>query len=208
MSDNWIVAPWDADNPLDAITGETVKANQALRDYAAMGAGRSIAKLIERYRTVPNASPTRREPTLKTWSVKFHWQARLADYIRVQDLEREQQRAERRQQLEDDDWKTGDDLRKVAGAVLALLGRKIDAVAKSGGTIDDLNVTAGQIVQAFKIGSDLQRLSTNEPTANINLSGAALDAAIEAEFRRLADIRHGQQERVIRKSEAVNIGTG
>ncbi len=203
---NWVVAPWDADNPLDAITGEQATFNQALRDYAAMGAGRSLAKLCERYQKVskssPEQPPTRRLPTLKGWSVKFHWQARILDYVRVKDLEREQRRAERRQQLEDDDWATGDDLRKVARGLLSLLARKTKAVSDKEGDIDDTNVTSAQITQALKIGSELQRLSTNEPTANINLSGAALDTAIEAELNRLANIRHSHKEGIPNPAQA------
>lgn len=52
-------------------------AEQAFLDYAALGPARSLEALHRRYQSVPESSPTRRLPTLKTWSVKYQWQARL-----------------------------------------------------------------------------------------------------------------------------------
>lgn len=56
---------------------ESPKAAQAWADYVALGPDRSLAKLIARYRTVPETSPTTRLPTLKQWSRDYGWQDRL-----------------------------------------------------------------------------------------------------------------------------------
>jgi hypothetical protein len=57
---------------------ETARAKAAFNDYLTLGPGRSLEKLLERYRTVPNP-PTTRLPTLKGWSARFGWQERLAE---------------------------------------------------------------------------------------------------------------------------------
>ena len=69
--------PWSRADPLARVGAETRLANAALRDYAAMGPGRSLDKLLDRYRSVPDACPTKRRPTLHEWSVRYAWQARV-----------------------------------------------------------------------------------------------------------------------------------
>ncbi len=56
---------------------ESVKAAQAWADYVALGPDRSLAKLIARYRSAPEACPTTRLQTLKQWSAEYRWQDRL-----------------------------------------------------------------------------------------------------------------------------------
>lgn len=84
---------WDYDAPLVRVKGETSKASQALWDYAQMGAGRSLAKLIEAYQSDPEGTPdpareaqppTTRLRTLKAWSVRYDWQARVARWDQLQ----------------------------------------------------------------------------------------------------------------------------
>ena len=70
-------------DPLALRAGESKRANIALRDYADMGAGRSIRALAERYRqqaaSGAQAKPsTARLPTLWGWSKRFEWQLRVA----------------------------------------------------------------------------------------------------------------------------------
>jgi hypothetical protein len=79
------MADFDSSAPLNRIKGETIKAHNAFMDYFLMGGGRSFSKLFqqwERISTVPEAypkpPPTKRFQTLKDWSSKFHWQARIA----------------------------------------------------------------------------------------------------------------------------------
>ena len=59
---------------------ETERAIIACNDYLRLGAGRSIAKLIDRYQNATEAPPSTRLKTLKDWSRKFGWQARAAEY--------------------------------------------------------------------------------------------------------------------------------
>jgi hypothetical protein len=56
---------------------ESPKAAQAWADYVALGPDRSLAKLIARYRSTPEACPTTRLQTLKRWSAEYGWQDRL-----------------------------------------------------------------------------------------------------------------------------------
>lgn len=65
------------DEPQRQPSEESVKAAQAWADYVALGPDRSLAKLIARYRTAPEAAPTIRLKTLKEWSAEYGWQARL-----------------------------------------------------------------------------------------------------------------------------------
>jgi len=64
--------------------GKVLEAEQAFRDYLAMGAKRSMAKLLRIYRaraasykTGDTRVPTVRGQTLKGWSVRDKWQDRL-----------------------------------------------------------------------------------------------------------------------------------
>jgi hypothetical protein len=56
---------------------ETPKAAQAWNDYLAMGAERSLDKLFAHYQTATKAAPVKRLRTLKDWSSRHDWQARL-----------------------------------------------------------------------------------------------------------------------------------
>lgn len=62
----------------------SARADAALQDYLLMGAGRSLAKLCERYQSAPKTGPaqppTRRLASLKQWSTEFNWQERAAEY--------------------------------------------------------------------------------------------------------------------------------
>ncbi len=59
------------------VAGETPRARQAWADYVALGPGRSLDQLAERYQTATGSTPTRRIGTLKRWSGVFNWQERL-----------------------------------------------------------------------------------------------------------------------------------
>lgn len=57
------------------------KAEQAFLDYVAMGPGRSLEALRDRYQSETEPSPTKRLATLKDWSARYHWQARIATSV-------------------------------------------------------------------------------------------------------------------------------
>lgn len=95
------VEPFERDDPLAALPNESDNAFRAFADYVAMGAGRSLTALLELYARRSQSDsearpiPTRRIATLKGWSARFQWQARI---IRQTELDVEQERAEWRAQ--------------------------------------------------------------------------------------------------------------
>ncbi len=56
-----------------------VTPGQAFEDYVALGYGRSLSKLEARYRNDPGVIQIS-SATLRRWSSKFRWQARLAEH--------------------------------------------------------------------------------------------------------------------------------
>lgn len=99
------------DNPLEMVEHETTKAHQALFDYAQMGMGRSLRKLIARYqlqeqewtsfknnpkgwpqdKPIPEPIPSKSWTVISGWSGKFLWQERV---IRFDEIEREREALE------------------------------------------------------------------------------------------------------------------
>lgn len=74
---------------------ETPQAAKAYDDYWAMGDGRSLSKLAERYRNATEGVPTHQESRLHIWSQQHGWQAR----VRAKQDEQAAAADERRQQL-------------------------------------------------------------------------------------------------------------
>lgn len=114
---------WNQSAPLERATGESRKANQALRDYAGMGSGRSQRKLIEYYegQTVSDQlakPPTLIYSTLSRWSYQFDWVARVNAWTAIQQEQDEIEWSERRRQVREDDWKLADRLRGLANEIL------------------------------------------------------------------------------------------
>ena len=74
---------FDQDTPLNRVANETIKASTALMDYWLMGAGRSLANLCQIYtEPMPDSEPpTVHIATLKVWSSRHHWQARIGRQI-------------------------------------------------------------------------------------------------------------------------------
>jgi len=74
---------WDKEDPLRRMQGETIRANQALKDYANLGLGRSLTKLAHTYveRAIHGGvPPTKHRTVLAGWSAKFFWQERVGDW--------------------------------------------------------------------------------------------------------------------------------
>jgi len=105
------VITWDRADPLAQAAGESRRANQALRDYAAMGAGRSLRKLHGRYVQQPSNNPptgfhapTASFTTLSTWSLKHDWVARAERWDQVAAQEAEAAWRERREEEREEEW--------------------------------------------------------------------------------------------------------
>jgi hypothetical protein len=61
--------------------GESSKAAQACNDYLRLGPGRSLHDLWRVYAKVDQSQPpTRSLGTIKSWSARYGWQSRAADY--------------------------------------------------------------------------------------------------------------------------------
>lgn len=69
-------ATWNRDDPLERMEGESKKSHDALHEYAVMGVGRSLRKLLESFNARP-VRPTRHWFTLSQWSRNFDWVARV-----------------------------------------------------------------------------------------------------------------------------------
>ncbi len=82
-----VKAPFNIDDPLARIPHESIKANQALRDYAHLGMTRSLSNLIKMYsKRLPDAGgegsipPTTHIATVKRWSARHRWVERSQAY--------------------------------------------------------------------------------------------------------------------------------
>lgn len=173
------IITWDIAEPLKRAQGETKRANQALRDYAALGVGRSIDKLHARY--IANESqiepPTKSRHTLAGWSIRYDWQRRVAEYDRQEEEAFEQQRREWRRQLIEQDWEHGQRLRELSEKILAAAPsfirrrEKIEKLPDGGERrIITVALDANALARVEKLASDLQRLAAGEPTANVKIT--------------------------------------
>ncbi|MGD9099372.1 MAG: hypothetical protein PVF45_02750 [Anaerolineae bacterium] len=175
---------WDYDAPLARAPGETRKANDALRDYWLMGSGRSLRKLHQTYtKHAPGEPPTRHLRTLKGWSAKYQWQARIDRAKELDDAANQAQWAQRRREVRESDWKDGDKLRDKAGELLDELSR-FKRTTESEGTDPKtgekvriitvgLSANLNQIAGALKAASGLQRRAAEvlPPTQRHEITG-------------------------------------
>lgn len=112
------MANWNPDEPLARMKGERTDANQALHDYALMGAGRSLRKLCDWYSgqsggkagaksgggpsastsSPPAQPPTKRLATLEAWSTRYDWQRRVAAWQALQHAREHAKWEERRRE--------------------------------------------------------------------------------------------------------------
>jgi hypothetical protein len=80
---------FDNDAPLNRIKGESKKAHSAFVDYFLMGGGRSLRKLGDKYVKLASSDhqakepPTKKKNTLMAWSLRNHWQARIARQVEI-----------------------------------------------------------------------------------------------------------------------------
>lgn len=99
---------YDPENPLARYTGETRKANDALNTYFGMGPGRSLRKLERKYQ---ESTTKTRFTTIKRWSSKYHWQARVDAQSELDNAADREYWAEQRRQIRQADLKAAIALR-------------------------------------------------------------------------------------------------
>lgn len=114
---------------------ETPRARQAWADYLALGPGRSLEALLRRYQSA-TAAPTHRIASLKEWSTRFGWQARLQEIADRQAREAEEREAEYRRAI----MEQGYALAHERVQVLKELAEKLRAELVDGGRlwVDDV----------------------------------------------------------------------
>ncbi len=110
---------WNRDDPLARCKGETRKANDALRDYWLMGPGRSLAKLYQKYtKDTPESVPTHHLRTLKSWSTRFDWQARVDRAKELDDEAQQKEWEQRRREWKQEEWDIAHELLEKARLML------------------------------------------------------------------------------------------
>lgn len=169
--------------------GESARAHAAFLDYVRMGPGRSLSKLAAHYRQ-KNGEPAVEKPptttlrTLETWSSKFAWQARLADFRQERDRQDQAAAEARRRALQEADFRTGDELRDLAKRILdqtpQFLKTTRRLVKGSHGQPDREVITVGLdgglMLRALQLASELQNKALgvadkHEFTGKVTLDG-------------------------------------
>lgn len=182
----------------DRRPSDTPRSYAALCDYCAMGPTRSIDKLVQVYTSSGiGTPPTRHRATLGVWSSAHAWVERAAAYDAAVEAAEEQQRekirAERRKQVEELDWESGNALREATRAILSELPRfirqsisrveRVDPLTKAT-TITEVITLAlkagpGELAKAMEIASKIQRLSVGEATEIHKLVETELGAMLD-----------------------------
>lgn len=178
---------WNPENPLSRGRDETIRANVALNDYALMGPGRSLAKLLERYRNVSETSlvrpPSKRLPTLAHWSVDYSWQVRVAAWEALKQAEAEAEWNRRRQELCEIEWSKAKTLLERAEAMLKHPFTE-EIKSETGTIIKPVKWTASDAARYTELASKLMRLAAGLETERLRIE--EVDAAIIRELERLA----------------------
>lgn len=126
---------------------ESTRAAAAYAVYAAMGPGRSLAKLNVELKTLPEW--TAKVPSvrrLEAWSSRLSWQARVKEYDIARAEERRVAREALKEKTNEEHFKLGD---TAVGVAVEQINRLIEA-GKFG---------SQATVQLLKLATDLQRLS-------------------------------------------------
>lgn len=171
-------AGFDPEKPLARLRNEPLKHHAALLDYYKLGEGRSLAKLQECYREAPNLPPTKRLKSLKTWSVRYMWQARIAAQKLLDDAEDARIWAERRRNVREADYQQAERLRDLANRMLDespdFIKRKEKFIKGEDGEPDQLIVTleinSRLLIDAAKLSSDLARRAAGMETDTVKIN--------------------------------------
>ena len=141
---------------LGRVDGESDKALMALVNYAAMGPGRSLAKVA----TSGNEWQWNLR-SLGRWSSRYKWVERVAAWDRVVLEQQAEEWARRQEALREADYLDGKMLREKGRERFEVL-----ALA---------DISAGQAMLLVKQGSELQRLAAGMITSNQRVEAAGFD---------------------------------
>lgn len=147
---------------------ETVKAYQALCLYLSLGSDRSL-ELTHQKRTESGLKSSL--TTLKTWSVKYNWQARLKQYVLLEQAELMAKWQGRQEAVRQADYAQAVDLRALANKILSAAPSFVKASTsvkqQADGTIREVTTVAldgALMINAISTASKLQRLATGIDT--------------------------------------------
>lgn len=197
-----MIFTYDPADPLDRQTNESRKANSALRDYALMGGGRSLAKLLNIYLTqaATVAPPTRFLNTLKTWSNNYLWQERVAIYEQIKRAEDDVLWQDRRRELIEKDFNTANQLRDLSQKILDEAPRflkstrrvipaqydKDGVMTHAEQQIITVALDGALLVKLLALASELQHnaVGDNSSTSNLNID---VNSLTEDQLSRIAN---------------------
>jgi hypothetical protein len=147
---------WDEDDPLGRIKGETAKHHRAINDYAQLGAGRSLTKLIKHWarHPTPEPTPTKHLRTLKLWSAKYQWQARIAAWAAQRTAEERLIWQERELAARTQNWEIAE---AAAAIVLETLIEQAPRLIRS--SRREVKQPDGKIREIVTVGLDAQALA-------------------------------------------------
>ena len=159
---------WKQDDPLARYIGETRKSNAALLDYALMGPGRSLRKLSAQYvKQVSSSPPTRKWNTITTWSLRYHWVARVAAWEAIKATADEAEWDERRRKIREGEWSQAQTLLDRAEQMLKFPLAQIERVeetygdgrAKAVTIVNPVRWSQRDIARFMQVASELGRLA-------------------------------------------------
>lgn len=213
---------FDPDQPLNRVTREPLIKNTALRDYYAMGPGRSIRRLAARYKEQKaqggKLPPTLKVNTLFKWSTVWAWQERVAAQTELDNQADKLEIDQRRRDALEAEWVNAQALRDIAGRIFAESANFIKTtrrvvrgtpriVDQAGRVIDPgtpeqvittLGLDLGLAIKAAQTSSQLARLSlglVQEKTA-VDVAGSVAQA-LEVDYTNFDD---STLRRVLEKS--------
>jgi len=187
--------PFNPDSPLERIPGESLRANEALRDYAFMGPGRSLRKLLDKYRVQSECGssaenepsqlaaaepsskpPTTRLATLFSWSRRFIWQERTDAWTGIRNADDERKWEKRRQKQRKAEWKLGGKYKKTLKAVFTEIPNyhktKRHIIKETGQEVITVGLDTPFIIKATEAFSKLRRLASGMATEHQEHSGS------------------------------------
>ncbi|MCL4296167.1 MAG: hypothetical protein KJ077_10585 [Anaerolineae bacterium] len=165
---NPLLFRYDPQDPTAKVEEETDRANEALRDYCLMGAGRSLRGLVKMYEQQMADNPRYRPPstafsTIATWSAAFQWVARANDYDRLERESRMQLRQKRIEQWEEKAWEAASALMDKASQMLKF--PIIQTTTTDGKTtVEPARWNMDTIPRLVQVADRMARLSTGSET--------------------------------------------
>jgi hypothetical protein len=186
--------PFDPAAPLALVPGsrEQPRAVQALVDYWAMGASRTLERLAEQYVSQDAARALPKPRTmkaylalLKRWSTEYHWQARIARQVELDTEALTRQMQEERARIARQDLQQADRLRDLVEQALdagpAFVRRKVKQgrprIIEDGQMVDEGEptvITAALdtrfVTGGAKTASDLARRAAGMETERLDVT--------------------------------------